>query len=43
MIETATAIMTFDADTFLPGLGLHRHLSLTRRNGLAAMAQRLPD
>ncbi len=39
--QTAAEIAAFDADAFLARLGLDRNLSLTRRNGLAAMIGRL--
>jgi cysteine desulfurase / selenocysteine lyase len=39
--QRAAAILAFDASAFFARLGLDRHLSLTRRNGLAAMVARL--
>ncbi len=39
--QRASAILAFDAPKFFAQLGLDQHLSLTRRNGLAAMLQRI--
>lgn len=39
--QRAQAILDFDAPRFFAEIGLDRHLSLTRRNGLAAMVERL--
>ncbi len=39
--QRAGAIQTFDTEAFFSQIGLDQHLSLTRRNGLAAMVQRL--
>jgi cysteine desulfurase/selenocysteine lyase len=39
--QRAGAILAFDLDAFFGRLGLDAHLSLSRRNGLAAMVQRL--
>lgn len=39
--QRASAILAFDAPAFFETLGLDSHLSLTRRNGLAAMLQRI--
>ena len=39
--QRASAILAFDASAFFTRLGLDQHLSLTRRNGLAAMLQRI--
>ena len=39
--QCAAAILAFDLDAFLTRIGLDAHLSLSRRNGLAAMVQRL--
>jgi cysteine desulfurase/selenocysteine lyase len=39
--QRAADILAFDATAFFGQLGLDQHLSLTRRNGLAAMVQRL--
>jgi cysteine desulfurase / selenocysteine lyase len=39
--QRADAILAFDAPAFFDRLGLDRNLSLTRRNGLSAMLQRL--
>jgi cysteine desulfurase/selenocysteine lyase len=39
--QRAGAILAFDLDAFFSRLGLDAHLSLSRRNGLAAMVQRL--
>ena len=39
--QQAAAILGFDADAFFARLGLDQHLSLSRRNGLASMVQRL--
>lgn len=39
--QRAAAILAFDAAAFFADLGLDSHLSLTRRNGLAAMLQRI--
>lgn len=39
--QDAQAILDFDAPAFFAKIGLDRHLSLTRRNGLAAMVERL--
>jgi cysteine desulfurase/selenocysteine lyase len=39
--QRAPAILAFDAPAFFTEIGLDRHLSLTRRNGLAATVERL--
>ena len=39
--QSAAAILAFDAQAFFGQLGLDQHLSLSRRNGLLAMVQRL--
>ena len=39
--QRAWAILAFDAPAFFGEIGLDRQLSLTRRNGLAAMVERL--
>ena len=39
--QRAQAILAFDAPAFFGEIGLDRQLSLTRRNGLAAMVERL--
>jgi cysteine desulfurase/selenocysteine lyase len=39
--QSASAILAFDVTAFLRRLGLDEHLSLTRRNGLAAMVERV--
>lgn len=39
--QRASAILAFDAPAFFARLGLDQHLSLSRRNGLAAMVQRV--
>ena len=39
--QRAQAILAFDAPGFFTQLGLDQHLSLTRRNGLSAMLQRI--
>jgi len=39
--QRAAEILAFDTTAFFADLGLDQHLSLTRRNGLAAMVQRL--
>ncbi len=39
--QRAAAILAFDLDAFFSRIGLDAHLSLSRRNGLAAMVQRL--
>jgi cysteine desulfurase/selenocysteine lyase len=39
--QTAEAILAFDLEGFFARLGLDQHLSLSRRNGLDAMVQRL--
>lgn len=39
--QTAGAVLEFDVDAFFQRIGLDQHLSLSRRNGLAAMVQRL--
>lgn len=39
--QPARAILAFDAEAFFARIGLDQHLSLTRRNGLASMVQRL--
>ncbi len=39
--QRASAILAFDAEAFFARLGLDQHLSMSRRNGLAAMVQRL--
>ncbi|MBK1731930.1 SufS family cysteine desulfurase [Thiococcus pfennigii] len=41
--QRAADILAFDASAFFAELGLDQHLSLTRRNGLAAMAHRLRE
>jgi cysteine desulfurase/selenocysteine lyase len=39
--QTASAILAFDAQAFFSRLGLDAHLSMTRRNGLSAMVERI--
>jgi cysteine desulfurase/selenocysteine lyase len=39
--QRASAILAFDTDAFFARIGLDQHLSMSRRNGLAAMVQRL--
>lgn len=39
--QRAAAILAFDAPAFFAEIGLDQHLSLTRRNGLASMLQRI--
>jgi cysteine desulfurase / selenocysteine lyase len=39
--QRSSAILDFDAEAFFARLGLDQHLSMSRRNGLAAMVQRL--
>lgn len=39
--QRAAAILQFDAEAFFARIGLDQHLSMSRRNGLAAMVQRL--
>ena len=39
--QSAQDILNFDATAFFTEMGLDQYLSLTRRNGLAAMAERL--
>ncbi|NEV61667.1 SufS family cysteine desulfurase [Thiorhodococcus minor] len=39
--QRAAAILKFDAEAFFGRIGLDQHLSMTRRNGLSAMIQRL--
>lgn len=39
--QRAESILGFDLDAFFTRIGLDAHLSLSRRNGLAAMVQRL--
>jgi len=39
--QRASAIIAFDAQSFFSRLGLDEHLSMTRRNGLVAMVDRL--
>lgn len=39
--QRAAAILGFDAGAFFARIGLDRHLSMSRRNGLASMVQRL--
>ena len=39
--QSARAILAFDAEAFFAHIGLDQNLSLTRRNGLASMVQRL--
>lgn len=39
--QSATAIRDFDLDGYFARIGLDQHLSLSRRNGLSAMVQRL--
>ncbi|WP_240905717.1 SufS family cysteine desulfurase [Thiorhodococcus mannitoliphagus] len=39
--QSAAAILGFDAEAFLGRIGLDQHLSMSRRNGLASMIQRL--
>jgi cysteine desulfurase/selenocysteine lyase len=39
--QSAEAILAFDIEGFFARLGLDQHLSLSRRNGLDAMVQRL--
>ncbi|MBV5311181.1 SufS family cysteine desulfurase [Chromatium okenii] len=39
--QPAAAILAFDAEAFFARIGLDQHLSMSRRNGLAAMVQRV--
>ncbi|UHD16934.1 SufS family cysteine desulfurase [Thiocapsa bogorovii] len=39
--QTAGAILAFDAQAFFSRLGLDEHLSMTRRNGLVSMVERI--
>jgi cysteine desulfurase/selenocysteine lyase len=39
--QSAAAILAFDIEAFLGEIGLDQNLSMSRRNGLAAMVQRL--
>ena len=39
--QSAAAILAFDVDAFLGEIGLDQNLSMSRRNGLSAMVQRL--
>jgi cysteine desulfurase / selenocysteine lyase len=39
--QTAAAILAFSAEAFLTRIGLDQHLSMSRRNGLTAMVQRV--
>ncbi|MGL4551626.1 MAG: SufE family protein, partial [Gemmataceae bacterium] len=39
--QSAADIVKFDVEGFFKKLGLDQHLSLNRRNGLAAMVQRV--
>ncbi|RKT47688.1 SufS family cysteine desulfurase [Thiocapsa rosea] len=39
--QPADAILAFDAQAFFSRLGLDEHLSMTRRNGLVAMVERI--
>ncbi len=39
--QSAAAILAFDAEAFFASIGLDQHLSMSRRNGLAAMVQRV--
>jgi cysteine desulfurase/selenocysteine lyase len=39
--QRAGAILAFDAQAFFSRLGLDEHLSMTRRNGLVAMVERI--
>jgi cysteine desulfurase/selenocysteine lyase len=39
--QKADAILAFDAQAFFSRLGLDEHLSMTRRNGLVAMVERI--
>ncbi len=39
--QPAGAILAFDAQAFFSRLGLDEHLSMTRRNGLVAMVERM--
>ena len=41
--QRAGAILAFDAPEFFGQIGLDQHLSMSRRNGLAAMIQRLRE
>lgn len=41
--QSASAILAFDVDAYFARIGLDRNLSLSRRNGLAAMIQRLRE
>lgn len=41
--QTAESILRFDAQAFFSRLGLDEHLSMTRRNGLLAMVERLRE
>ncbi|EXJ14768.1 SufS family cysteine desulfurase [Imhoffiella purpurea] len=39
--QRARDLLDFDAESFFAGIGLDQHLSMSRRNGLASMVQRL--
>lgn len=39
--QRASSILAFDTEAFFAQIGLDQHLSMSRRNGLAAMVQRL--
>ena len=39
--QRARAILDFDAESFFASIGLDQHLSMSRRNGLASMVERL--
>jgi cysteine desulfurase/selenocysteine lyase len=41
--QRAKAILAFDVEGFFARLGLDQHLTLGRRNGLAAMVRRVRD
>lgn len=41
--QPAAAILAFDIDAFFARIGLNQNLSMSRRNGLAAMVQRLRE
>ncbi len=41
--QRAEQILNFDVDAFFARLGLDQHLTMGRRNGLAAMVQRIRD
>jgi cysteine desulfurase/selenocysteine lyase len=41
--QPAAAILAFDIDAFFARIGLNQNLSMSRRNGLASMVQRLRE